>query len=255
MTFESPSTPSEGEIVESDSEKATTSLRMINGANVDSQSRICASVSLSPSPDRSLRRHLSRTPSRSPYRELRGAKRPRDDDHDFDRSRNGPRRFKLRYEDRSLGVCKTSHNKYDDLDRPMEPNPYLRYEDRPNYRQMKANRPRTQSRSPFRQHSNRLNSESCRGSDKNLNNHKSGWDDQDNKGYPESRSRLSSEQSVSDRGQSSVAAALLRRDAENRPNQNDNAFRPMPNTNNHTAMYVVFSFHCSSLIVKFQGLV
>ncbi|MCJ1468684.1 U4/U6 small nuclear ribonucleoprotein prp4 [Pseudocyphellaria aurata] len=125
MTVPSPSTPSEGEIVESDSEKATTSLCSLNDTNVDRKSRIRVSVSRSPSPYRSPRRRQSRTPSRSPYRESRGAKRLRENDHDGERVRGDSRRFKVKYEDRSSGR-KASFNLYDDLDRSREPS--LRYE-------------------------------------------------------------------------------------------------------------------------------
>ena len=98
MVASSVSSPSEGEIVESDTDKATTSLVETQGNSVDRQSRKRPLTSQSPSPVRSPRKRISRSRSRSPYREPRGAKRPLTDDH-YDRSRNDPRRFKTHYED------------------------------------------------------------------------------------------------------------------------------------------------------------
>ena len=259
MTFQSPSTPSEGEIVESDSEKATTSLRVINGANVDSQSRLCASVSPSLSPDQSPRRGPSRTPSRSPYRRLR-AKRLRDrdddDDDDFDRSRSDSRRFKVRYEDHFMSVRKTSKNSYDDLDQSLDSDSYSRYEDRTNYRRMGGNRLRTRSRSPFHQNPSKPHRDKRMNIDKNIKDYGLEGYDRDSTGYTESRSRLSRPESVSDRGYSSVAAAPLRRDTENRINQKtEYTVRPLQNTGNYIAEYVVI-FSCnSSLIVRLQEIV
>lgn len=231
MTFRSPSTPSEGEIVESDSEKATTSLRMINDTNVDSRSRIRASVSPSLSPYRSPRRRPSRTPSRSPFREARGAKRYRDSDLDSNRARTDSRYFKIRYDDRSAGLPKTSRSVYIDTDRSLESDSNLRYEDRGSYVRLKPNRPRTRSRSPFRKHPSMSNDGWRRSNDKNFKGLKHSGDERDSVGYTESRKRLSAEQSVSDRGQSSVAAAPIRQDAETGPNQDQTASGPNPSTN------------------------
>lgn len=243
MTFQSPSTPSEGEIVESDSEKATTSLRAIDNANVDSQSRIRASVSPSPSPHWSPRRHRSsRTPSRSPYRENRGSKRIRDDDLDFDRSRNESRRIRVRYEDRLPGIYKPSRNQYADLDRSQDPNPSLRYEDRKSVGRSRANKPQTQSRSPFRRESSISSNFTRRGNDMNFQEFKHTWDERDGQGYRESRKKLSREQSVSDRGQPSVAAVPIRRDTENRCNQAHNVFKPTINPSLSTDGYVIRHF-------------
>ena len=87
----SPSTLSEGEIVESGSEmKATMSQAPFNGINVDRQTR--RSPPLPPPPPR----RRSRTRSRSPhhYQERRQQKRRRDDDYDSRQRRH-------RYGDRS----------------------------------------------------------------------------------------------------------------------------------------------------------
>lgn len=216
MTPPSPSTPSEGEIVESDSEKATTSLCSLNGTNVDRKSRIRASVSRSPSPYRSPRRHQSRTPSRSPYREPRGAKRVREDDQYNDRVRGDFRRFKVKYEDRSTGR-RTSRNLYDDFDRSREQS--IRYEDRGTYERMREKTSRTRNRSPIRLRPGGFEQGRPKNCDKDSQASFYGRDTRAGKGYDESTSRLSSEHSVSDRGQIPAATALARRDAENRSNQ------------------------------------
>lgn len=216
MTPPSPSTPSEGEIVESDSEKATTSLCSLNGTNVDRKSRIRVSVSRSPSPYRSPRRHQSRTPSRSPYREPRGAKRLREDDHYGDRVHGDFRRFKVKYEDHSTGR-KASRNLHDDLDRSREPS--VRYEDRGFHGRMREKTLRTWNRSPGRSRPGGPEQGSPRNSDRDNQASSYGRDTRAGKGYDDSTSMLSREHSVSDRGQTPAATAPARRDAENRSHQ------------------------------------
>lgn len=216
MTPPSPSTPSEGEIVESDSEKATTSLFSLNGTNVDRKSRIRVSVSRSPSPYRSPRRHQSRTPSRSPYREPRGAKRLREDDHYSDRVRSDFRRFKVKHEDRSTGR-KASRNPHDDLDRSREPS--IRHEGRGTHGRMREMTLRTWNRSPVRSRPGGPEQGRPRNSDRDSQAGSYGRDTRAGKGYDESTSRLSREHSVSDRGQTPIATAPAGRDAENRSNQ------------------------------------
>src|SRR6266498_289477 len=93
-----PSTPSEGEIVEdsiSDTEKATTSLPSVNGTSVNRSTRPRNSPAppsrpRSPAPAHSIR-SPRRERSRSPYRERRGEKRRRDDDYLSDRGRGDSR--------------------------------------------------------------------------------------------------------------------------------------------------------------------
>lgn len=70
MASPSPSTPSEGEIVESDLVKAKPSIVDVRGTSVDRQSRIRASVSRSPTPARSIRQYRSRTRSARPIGNL-----------------------------------------------------------------------------------------------------------------------------------------------------------------------------------------
>lgn len=236
MTPPSPSTPSEGEIVESDSEKATTSLCSLNGTNVDRKSRIRVSVSRSPSPYRSPRRHQSRTPSRSPYREPRGAKRLREDDHYGDRVRGDYRRFKVKYEDRSTSR-KASRNLYDDIDRSREPS--IRHESRWTQGRMREMTLRTWNRSPVRSRPGGPEQGRSRNSDRDSQASSYGRDTRIGKGYDESTSRLSREHSVSDRGQTPVATAPARRDAENRSNQTQHYVNSEQEVKQPAAEYVL----------------
>ncbi|KAL9023894.1 MAG: hypothetical protein Q9196_006897 [Gyalolechia fulgens] len=215
----SPSTPSEGEIIESESEKATTSLHTVKDNNVNRQSRHRVSVSRSPSPIRSPilspQSYRSRTKSRSPYREPRAAKRPRDDDHYHDRPREDNRRFKIRFEDRSSVERRRSHKPYD-LDRSNGPDPRLGYQDR--YNRSSNKRHRTRSRSPYSRSAKPSHS---RGAGKDRDGRRNGqsFQDQGRRGYEESHKGVAREQSVSDRGHSPVATASSRPKAETRHDQ------------------------------------
>lgn len=104
MSRDSSASPSEGEIIESGSEKATTTTNGFHGTNVDRHNRAQSSIGSSPSPPRSptsqRSRVHSRDGSRSPYHEPRTSKRATKDDH-YDRARNDPRRFKISYEESS----------------------------------------------------------------------------------------------------------------------------------------------------------
>ena len=228
------SSPSEGEIVESDSEKATTAPASNKGISVDRPFRTRVSVSRSPSPIRSPRRHKSRSESRSPYREPRGAKRSHDDDH-YDRMRNDPRRFKVRYEDypagdRSRG--RDPHHEADRSDRSLV-HEYRGANGRPG-----EVRPRTRSRSPNHLRTQRWDHDRHSGKNRGGRGHKDNWREQSGRGYNESRSRLSKEQSVSDRGHSSVAAAQLKADAESRNNQTQHSADSVQKSTSSTAKYV-----------------
>lgn len=214
MSSPSLSPPSEGEIVESDLEKATTATVSKQGNSVDRSFRTRVSVSRSPSPIRSPRRHKSRTDSRSPYREVRGAKRLLDDDH-YDRSRNDPRRFRVRYEDHPQGSRSTAHGSHHDMNRSDGPYTGFRYEDQDADRRLRDKRRSMRSRSPMHRRSKREGAPEHHAGD-NRDRHRR---EQGDKGYRESQSRLSREQSVSDRGHSPVAAAQLKREAETRTNQ------------------------------------
>ncbi|OOF96552.1 hypothetical protein ASPCADRAFT_206722 [Aspergillus carbonarius ITEM 5010] len=170
----SPSTPSEGEIIESGSEtKATTSKLPLNGSIVDRPTRAStASVTRSPpalsrSPrrrrSRPRTRSTSRTRSRSPYRDHRGYKRRRDDDYDYDRDydydqddrryrHDPPRRVGSRYDDSRYygrGQSDRRARPYHDYDREENYGDGLRYSDDSDRRREK--RARTRSRSPYRE--------------------------------------------------------------------------------------------------------
>lgn len=216
MAFRSSSTPSEGEIVESDTEKATTRSINLPSTNVDRPSRKPASVSRSPSPIQSPRFHRSRTHSRSPYREPRGAKRSHEHSEYPDRRRDDPRQFKVRYEDRHFEDRHRQRNAYEDLDRLDRPGPKLRYDDHGASGRPRDKKRRTRSRSPRAFASvpdqSRHSKTERRGRPENRS-----WDGRE---YQEGRSRLSHKQSVSDRGLSPVAAANHKQEAEISMTQN-----------------------------------
>ncbi|MCJ1398490.1 U4/U6 small nuclear ribonucleoprotein prp4 [Xylographa trunciseda] len=215
------STPSEGEIVESDSEKATKSQLSVHGTSVDPQSRkrISISRSRSPSPIHSpqRRKSLTRSRSRSPYRNPRGGKRVREDDKHNQQDRNDPRRFKVHYEDRRYDDKLRARASYHDADRGGGPDPYLRYDERSLNGRSREKRPRTKSRSPPRFSERR--SERDRYGHSRENDRLEPSKGRNDAGYRESRERLSTEQSVSDRGHTPVATASFRREAEIRNNQ------------------------------------
>lgn len=216
MASRSSSTPSEGEIVESDTEKATTRSINLPSTSVDRQSRKPASVSRSPSPIQSPRFHRSRTHSRSPYREPRGAKRSHEHSEYPDRRRDDPRQFKVRYEDRHLEGRHRPRNPYEDLERLDRPGPQLRYDDHGPSGRPRDKKRRTRSRSPrpfasVPDQSHHSKTER-RGQPENRS-----WDGPK---YHEGRSRLSHKQSVSDRGHSPVAAANHKQEAEITMTQN-----------------------------------
>ena len=217
MSRESSSSPSEGEIIESGSEKANTSTNSIKDIAVDRQSRIRISISRSPSSYRSTSRYRSRgrsrENSRSPYRESRGSKRPHDDDH-YDRLRNDPRRFKVRYEDSGLRERGSARPPYRDVDRQLGRDRKLSYaEDR-----------NSVGRSRDVQHHGRRDrlspppkglavaQEQAKSRGMQLNNRH--WHEQGGRGLRESRDRLSNEQSVSDRGHDPAATAQSKHKAE-----------------------------------------
>ncbi len=234
------SSPSEGEIVESDSDKATTAPASNKGTNVDRPSRNTASVSRSPSRSRSPRRHKSRTESRSPYRESRGAKRSLDDDH-YDRTRNDPRRFKVRYEDYPAGERFRARDYHSEVGRSADRS--HRHVDQDPIERMRDTRHRTRSRSPphmkgIRQERERLTGQNRDGREDKDNRSRRG-----DRGYKESRSKLSIEQSVRDRGCSSVAAAQMMQDAESQNHQTQNVDDSSGRSNRDLAKYVLILLH------------
>ena len=229
-----PSSPSEGEIVESDSEKATKALASNNGTSVDRPFRKRISVSRSPSPIRSPIRNKSRTESRSPYRESRGAKRLPADDH-YDRSRNDPRRFKVRYEDQPGGGRSRGRDHYHDANRPGRGlgNAYRDVNGRP-----RDARQRTRSRSPGHIRTPQSDHDRHTAKARDGRVHRENWHESSNGVSNESRGKLSKEQSVSDRGHSSVAAAQLKHDAESNNNQTQHADDSLDKSELSRAKYV-----------------
>lgn len=149
MAPASVSSPSEGEIVESDTDKATKSLVEPRNISVDRQSRQRSLASRSPTPIRSPRRRSSRSRSRSPYRASRGPKRQVDDDH-YDRSRNDSRRFKISHDDRHYGYNAESRRAHRDpvSGNSRKPHHHSRYSNGRSYDE----RSRKKSQSPDRRH-------------------------------------------------------------------------------------------------------
>ncbi len=237
MASPSPSTPSEGEIVESDLEKAKPSIVDDRGTSVDRQSRKRASVSRTPTPDRSTRQYRSRTRSRSPYREPRGAKRPHEDAH-ADRTKDDPRRFKIRYEDRPFEDRRRPYNRDKDVGRHGDADQSLHYDDRGKREGPREKRQRTRSRSPRSARSAVNYGNGPKGERAEWVDGR-GQRDHGSKGHRESNSRLSKQQSVSDRGHSSVAAAYGRREAETANIQRQHTNEPGSNARPSAAEYVL----------------
>lgn len=203
----SPSAPSEGEIIESGSDtKATTSQTSVNGTNVDRPTRI--NTSRSPRP----RRSRSITRSRSPFREFRAEKRRCEDDYDNQRYQHNSRRFRSRYDDRQHDrnyPPRRHRSSYHDYDRDDGYSGSLRYTD--DYDRRRDKRPKTRSRSP------------CR--DMRKPKQYSGDELEPKRDEPAPArpnwggKRVSSEQSVSERGKTPVVAQDMRQEAETRENQ------------------------------------
>ncbi|KAL1958280.1 hypothetical protein VTO42DRAFT_4788 [Malbranchea cinnamomea] len=198
----SPSSPSEGEIIESGSDtKATTSQTSFNDIHVNRNPRTDtrASTKSPDSRERSFRR--DRTRSRSPYsRRSRGEKRRRDDDYDYDRG--GRRRLGPRYDSRYYGRpdSRRNHRSYYDHDRSENYERNLQYND--DYDRRSDKWPRKRSRSPFR--------------DPRKPRRYSGGEDSDRASLER---RTSREQSVSERGKPSDVAQSSKQEAEYRENQ------------------------------------
>lgn len=164
---------------------------------------------------------MVRARSRSPYRESRGAKRPRDDDHHNDRPREDTRRFKVRYEDRP-NDGRPSHKPYD-VDRASGPETRPSYNDR--YDRYRHQRPRTRSRSPYSK-SSKPNHNRGGGKDRASRKYGYGGHDQSRRGNEENHKRFPREQSVNDRGHSPVATASGKPNAETRHDQKHDSGKP-----------------------------
>ncbi|OJD28544.1 CMGC/DYRK/PRP4 protein kinase [Blastomyces percursus] len=207
----SPSTPSEGEIIESGSDtKATTSQTSVNGINVDRNTRTNISAPRSPhSLSRPFRRERSRsrTRSRSPYRGSRTENRRRDVNYDSERDHRMilSSRLASRYDDRyqSGYTSRRRRRGYYDHDRDDG------YHD-------SRKRPRTQSRSPFR---DTRSSKQYSGDERDYDSDRlSKIRDPSGQPYIGDR-RPPTEQLVSERGKSPGDARKERQQAESRRNQ------------------------------------
>ena len=147
------SSVSEGEVIESDSEKATTAQTIINGTLVDRHSRSPGAAPQRASYERSYERSRSRSPFRHNQRRRspRGEKRRRiDDDYDdFDRSDR--RRFRVQNERRgSVEDVGRDRYSYVDFDKSHPSYPSLSYGDRDDDRRHWSPRAKSRSRSPDR---------------------------------------------------------------------------------------------------------
>ena len=205
MISPSSSSPSEGEIVESESEKATKAVTSKTSTSIDRPFRIPVSISRSPSPIGSPDFQRSRSTSRSPYRANRGIKRALDDDR-HDASRVDSRRFKIRYEDHAYREPTRSRGPYSDADRFAVSERRFRSEDRNDTGRLRG---KASKLSPAR--ADRLEHRGFGDDIYELSTTASTWHEQR---FDESRDRFSIEQSVSDRGHPPVAAAQLGRKAE-----------------------------------------
>ncbi|KAL3469825.1 kinase-like domain-containing protein [Aspergillus californicus] len=208
----SPSTASEGEIIESGSEtKATTSQFPFNGNSVDRPTRDRQSpaprspASLTKSPRRRRSRTRSRTTSRSrsPYRENRGFKRRRADDYEY--SYDDDRRAR-RTSSPSRWAGYRQTRPYYDYDRGDDQYADLQYGD--DYGRRRDKRPRTRSRSPYR--ARKLKQYS--GDDLEQS-------DRREESTASRKRRSFTEQSVSERGNTPAVAQDSRQNAETQNNQ------------------------------------
>ena len=247
MTSTSPSTPSEGEILESDLEKAKPSNVDVHDTSVDRHSRKLASTSRSPSPAFPTRQFRSQTRSRSPYRESRGTKRSRDNSYP-DRSKDDPRRFKVRYENRPFEDRRRPRGRYEDLDRHRDSSYSLRYDDRGINDRPKDHNQRSRSRSP-RSSRRVIAQENDQNGRRGARADGRDFPDRGRKGHREGNSRLPKQQSVSDRGHSSVATARDRRKAEIAGTQEQHEAEPGSNYTSTTAEYVCPRSFSQCLIV------
>ena len=147
------SSVSEGEVIESDSEKATTAQTLINDKSIDRQSRSPGAAPYRATYERRYDRSRSRSPFRHNQRKRspRGEKRRRVDDgyDEFDRSDR--RHFHAdQYRRRPVGDDLRGKHAYSDLDRSHPSYPSLSYGDRDEDERHWSPRAKTRSRSPER---------------------------------------------------------------------------------------------------------
>lgn len=214
MTTSPESPVSEGEIRDSGSEKATKTQGSLVGNGVNPQNRLYRPLTRSPSPYHSTRPRISRSRSRSPYRESRGTKRPRQEDYQDKPSHAQIRRFKARHEEDSSRVrrssqesyvvsratnssfAKASHTERDDRRRPTP-----------------RSRGPSKSPEPFRHPRASLQHAYPHGPGQSRGEY-SRTNDNGAHEHGEERHRVPYSQSVSDRGKSSVAFNPIKQKAE-----------------------------------------
>ena len=246
MASVSSSPPSEGEIIESDTEKATTDFAFNEGKNINGNFRTRISVSRSPSPIRSPRPYKSRSASRSPYRQNRGLKRPFED-HNHDRFKRNSREIQPRYEHHaSMDRSAVPHHP-PTLDRHAVRDRDYRYDDRYSGGRSREKKPRMRSRSPgnpsvLSRQPWMHHKQSTRRDHKEISNREQrrGKDGQ----RDGAERKLSNIQSVSDRGQSPVATAQTKHEAEIINNQTQQSQNPPAQEHGQaTAEYVLERTH------------
>lgn len=235
------SSPSEGEIIESGSEKANTSTNLIREPAVDSHSRNRISISRSRSPEKSPEPYRpsgpSRDGSRSPFRASTGSKRRPNDDH-YDRTRNDPRRFKVRYEDsrqRDRGSGRLAFGGIDRRNNLTQDLPYVDDRRAGGRRQIRFQLEEDDRPSHYRGRS-RIDDPSDGGSGPS-SNRTCGVHAESR--YREGREKPPSKQSVSDRGYNPIATAQTKQNAETNDIQIQHSTSDgVPSFANKSAKYV-----------------
>ncbi len=246
------SSVSEGEVIESDSEKATTAQAFLNDKFVDRQSRSPGVIAPRASYDRSLERSRSRSPYRhNRRRSPRGEKRRRNDEV-YDDYNRGSRRFRSQYDRRSLYEDDDrSKSSYADPDRSNPSYPSLSYSDRDGDERRWPSRARTRSRSPnhhYRRSERRgYEDSSAKGRERDSRRHELRLRDRDDRLCDEDRRKDRRDGHNENRGEYSDARSM-RIDAETRhgaPIQNSK--NSTKNANDHRSVILPeFLNICSS---------
>ena len=212
--------------------KATTSLVGTKDISVDRHSRKPASISRSPSPYRS-KRSYSRDQSRSPYRNSRGSKREAEDDH-YDHTDNDPRRFKVRYEDRTKSGQGSQNAPQHGLNGQRNGS----YRGQATEAMSSGRRPRDRygkrSRSPVDRHRRYVSDHKAGGPGE----HRENRPRRDGYGHDEGRSKNPMQQSVRFQRQTSLSATDPKLDAETRSLQKPQNDHEHTRPSHSTAKYV-----------------
>jgi serine/threonine-protein kinase PRP4 len=199
----------EGEIIESSSEKATTTKPSFHDLSVDRPSRLRDSSSRSPA-STGASHDKARTRDRSLSLDRPDKRRKRDTEDDRFESRKETRRFKVYYED---GDRERSRVSYADLDRTDRSTPRSSHGDYDSRRQYGSKRPRTRSRSPGTSRHGRYNSTNGNGGRGNIRDRES-QKNQNHHGNRSYENRASDDYSVSSRTKVFVAGGPSKHMAE-----------------------------------------